>query len=131
MSSMTEEERKEYELLANHCIVTSIGFIHLEVVPLIDWLNANHFDYRNLISKNPLDIIEAITKSESKSVIIAQLNEMELTPDIQEGVLLTMIFTPAFLFFRMYITPGFAKSVAPTTAFIPNGACSTSGLSLI
>lgn len=51
MSSMTEEERKEYELLANHCIVTSIGFIHLEVAPFIDWLNAHHFDYRGLIKK--------------------------------------------------------------------------------
>ena len=51
MSSMTEEERKEYELLANHCIVTSMGFIHLEVVPLIDWLNANHFDYHILIER--------------------------------------------------------------------------------
>ena len=49
MSSMTEEERKEYELLANHCIVTSIGFIHFEAAPLIDWLNAHHFDYRGLI----------------------------------------------------------------------------------
>ena len=51
MSSMTEEERKKYELLANHCIVTSIGFIHLEVAPLTDWLNKNHFDYRGLIEK--------------------------------------------------------------------------------
>ena len=49
MSSMTEDERKEYELLANHCIVTSIGFIHLEAAPLIDWLNKNYFDYRDLI----------------------------------------------------------------------------------
>lgn len=51
MSSMTEEERKEYELLANHCIVTSIGFIHLETAPLTDWLNAHHFDYHGLIEK--------------------------------------------------------------------------------
>lgn len=51
MSSMTEEDRKEYELLANHCIVTSIGFIHLEATPLIDWLNARHFDFRNLIER--------------------------------------------------------------------------------
>ena len=51
MSSMTEEERKEYELLANHCIVTSIGFIHLEAAPLTDWLNAHYFDYRGLIEK--------------------------------------------------------------------------------
>jgi hypothetical protein len=49
MSSMTEEERKEYELLANHCIVTSIGFAHLEAQMLINWLNAHHFDYRGLI----------------------------------------------------------------------------------
>ena len=52
MSSMTDGERKEYELLANHCIVTSIGFIHLEAAPLTDWLNAYHFDYRGLIEKN-------------------------------------------------------------------------------
>lgn len=51
MSSMTEEERKEYESLANHCIVTSIGFIHLEAAPLIDWLNEHRFDYRGLIEK--------------------------------------------------------------------------------
>ena len=51
MSSMTEEERKEYELLANRCIVTSIGFIHLEATPLIDWLNAHHFDYHGLIER--------------------------------------------------------------------------------
>jgi hypothetical protein len=49
MSSMTEEEKKEYELLANHCIVTSIGFVHLEATLLIDWLNEHHFDYRGLI----------------------------------------------------------------------------------
>ena len=51
LSSMTEEERKEYELLANHCIVTSIGFIHLEAASLIDWLDMNKFDYRGLIPK--------------------------------------------------------------------------------
>lgn len=51
LSSMTEEERKEYELLANHCIVTSIGFIHLEAAPLVDWLNKNKFDYHGLIPK--------------------------------------------------------------------------------
>lgn len=51
LSSMTEDERKEYELLANHCIVTSIGFIHLEAAPLIDWLDMNKFDYRGLIPK--------------------------------------------------------------------------------
>lgn len=51
ISSMTEEEKKEYELLANHCIVTSIGFIHLEAAPFTDWLNSHHFDYRGLIER--------------------------------------------------------------------------------
>jgi hypothetical protein len=41
MSSMTEEERKEYwdiTSVSNHCAA-------------IDWLNAHHFDYRGLIPK--------------------------------------------------------------------------------
>lgn len=41
MSSMTEEERKEYwdiTSVSNHCAA-------------IDWLNARHFDYRGLIEK--------------------------------------------------------------------------------
>lgn len=50
-TALTNEEEKEYELLCNHCIVTSIGFIHLEAAPLIDWLNKHHFDYRGLIEK--------------------------------------------------------------------------------
>lgn len=43
MSSMTEEEHKEYEqwLPDGYCIDT------------IDWLNKNHFDYRGLI---PMDL---------------------------------------------------------------------------
>ena len=59
MSSMTEEEKKEYELLANHCIVTSIGFIHLETASLTDWLNAHHFDYRGLI---PMGLAIGVTE---------------------------------------------------------------------
>lgn len=49
MSSMTEEEIKEFSVLG-------VG-IHLFKGPLIpsydtlDWLNAHHFDYRGLISK--------------------------------------------------------------------------------
>jgi len=49
MSSMTEEEWKEFSVLA-------VG-THLFKGPLIpsydtlDWLNANHFDYRGLIEK--------------------------------------------------------------------------------
>jgi hypothetical protein len=41
MSSMTEQERKEYwdiTSVSNHCAA-------------IDWLNAHHFDYRGLIPK--------------------------------------------------------------------------------
>ena len=41
MSSMTEEEKKEYidtAQVSNHCNA-------------IDWLNAHHFDYRGLIPK--------------------------------------------------------------------------------
>lgn len=49
MSSMTDEEKKEFSMLA-------VG-IHLFKGPLIpsydtlDWLNAHHFDYRGLIEK--------------------------------------------------------------------------------
>ena len=43
MSSMTEEERKEYERFSN----CSIGFAPI----LMDWLNAHHFDYSGLIEK--------------------------------------------------------------------------------
>ena len=49
MSSMTEEEKEEYELLANRTIVTSVGFVHLEATELIEWLNKKMFDYRGLI----------------------------------------------------------------------------------
>lgn len=42
MSSMTEEERKEYE---TQC------FIDDDIVCHIDWLNAHHFDYRGIIDK--------------------------------------------------------------------------------
>jgi hypothetical protein len=51
MSSMTETEHKEYELLANRCVVSSVGFVHFEAQELIDWLNKHHFDYRGLIEK--------------------------------------------------------------------------------
>lgn len=67
MSSMTEEEKKEYKLLANHCIVTSIGFVHIEAQTLIDWLNAHHFDYRGLIKKGlALEAPEDMYKTDGK-----------------------------------------------------------------
>ena len=49
MSSMTKEEEKDYVLLSNHCIITSVGFVCIEAQILIDWLNEHHFDYRGLI----------------------------------------------------------------------------------
>jgi hypothetical protein len=52
MSSMTEEEEKEYNLLANRCMCTTVGFIHLEAEPLLDWLNKKMFDFRGLIDKD-------------------------------------------------------------------------------
>jgi len=49
MSSMTEEERKEYNEYLFHG--ASIGLMsNTETAyELIDWLNAHHFDYRGLI----------------------------------------------------------------------------------
>ena len=51
MSSMTEEEKKEYTLLANRTMVSSVGFIHFEANELIDWLNKKMFDFQGLIPK--------------------------------------------------------------------------------
>ena len=49
MSSMTEEERKEYNEYLFHG--ASIGLMSntATAYELIDWLNARHFDYRGLI----------------------------------------------------------------------------------
>ena len=61
MSSMTEEEIKEFSVLG-------VG-IHLFKGPLIpsydtlDWLNAHHFDYRGLIEKGlALEALEGMYK---------------------------------------------------------------------
>lgn len=54
MSSMTDEERKEYESLifTNYHHSTHTQYIEInEVDYYIDWLNSKHFDYRNLIEK--------------------------------------------------------------------------------
>lgn len=54
MSSMTEEEKKEYKAL---CIEETFTFGTWQKVKWydtwksIDWLNAHHFDYRGLIEK--------------------------------------------------------------------------------
>ena len=48
MSSMTEEEHKEYRILND--LITIDGALIIDVTQ-IDWLNAHHFDYRGLIEK--------------------------------------------------------------------------------
>ena len=53
MSSMTEEEHKELKKISNYYGFASFEYIH-DWAPnydVIDWLNAHHFDYRNLIDK--------------------------------------------------------------------------------
>lgn len=48
MSSMTEEENKEYKQFLEDIE----GYAYsIDCVPQIDWLNAHHFDYRGLIDK--------------------------------------------------------------------------------
>ena len=47
MSSMTEEEEEEYELL-----IDCSDYTYFKTSDkVIDWLNAHHFDYRGLIEK--------------------------------------------------------------------------------
>lgn len=48
MSSMTEEEKKEY----NHMYDVYVGYEGMySTINMFDWLNKNHFDYRGLIEK--------------------------------------------------------------------------------
>lgn len=46
MSSMTEEEKDEYNKLCD-----SYYDIHFNSIESIDWLNAHHFDFRGLIER--------------------------------------------------------------------------------
>ena len=48
MSSMTEEEQKEYDVF---CCEPYLGIDETTASNFIDWLNAHHFDYRDLIEK--------------------------------------------------------------------------------
>ena len=48
MSSMTEEQQKEYQYITERWMYDS----SYSIADSIDWLNKNHFDYRNLINKN-------------------------------------------------------------------------------
>lgn len=55
MSSMTVEEREEYQKFLFPCpdydgrVV--VGVYHRDLYKVYDWLNAHHFDYRGLIEK--------------------------------------------------------------------------------
>ena len=56
MSSMTEEEKKEYRKTQINkwvkCVDCTGGgyYEHRDTLKTFDWLNAHHFDYRGLIS---------------------------------------------------------------------------------
>ena len=52
MSSMTEEEEKEYHSLcySEWCSYKD-GWDYHNTISSIDWLNAHHFDYRGLIER--------------------------------------------------------------------------------
>ena len=64
LSSMTEEQKEELKSLGwnfdnfeihnvSECLGTYREYVaHSDCFALIDWLNKNHFDYRNLINKN-------------------------------------------------------------------------------
>ena len=55
MSSMTKEEREEYQKFLFPCSDYDgrvvVGVYHRDLYKVYDWLNAHHFDYRNLIEK--------------------------------------------------------------------------------
>ena len=51
MSSMTKEERKKFNSLCVIIYNEIKGKTILYTIEVIDWLNAHHFDYRNLIEK--------------------------------------------------------------------------------
>ena len=52
MSSMTEEEDKEYTNIDNRSYSCPKDYAHIPASDRIDWLNAHHFDYRGLIEQS-------------------------------------------------------------------------------
>ena len=48
LSSMTEEQKQEYQYITERWMYDS----SYSISDITDWLNKNHFDYRNLINKN-------------------------------------------------------------------------------
>lgn len=51
LSSMTAEERMEYDKLIVKCIYDTEAYFFDNYNRLNDWLNEHHFDYRGLIEK--------------------------------------------------------------------------------
>lgn len=51
MSSMTEDERREYDKLITKCIYDPEAYFFDNYDRLYDYLNAHHLDYRGLIEK--------------------------------------------------------------------------------
>lgn len=57
MSSMTEEEKNEYNRLCGYCLEQDAVDYNISILDraqlvfVIDWLNSHHFDYRGLIEK--------------------------------------------------------------------------------
>ena len=55
MSSMTEEEKKEYQSLCvihgDHDADDNVTYYYFDTIESFDWLNTHHFDYRGLIDK--------------------------------------------------------------------------------
>ena len=50
MSSMTEEELREFKTLEKQCeSLPTFAYISVSSCILFDWLNSHHFDYRGLI----------------------------------------------------------------------------------
>jgi hypothetical protein len=51
LSSMTEEQEEEYNSLCEVCTNDWGNDMYFNTIDSIDWLNKNHFDFRNLIPK--------------------------------------------------------------------------------
>ena len=51
LSSMTEEEKREYHEIDDCAYTCPEEYAHVPAVDRVDWLNAHHFDYRGLIEK--------------------------------------------------------------------------------
>ena len=61
LSSMTEEQKKEYQYITERWMYDS----SYSISDSIDWLNKNHFDYRGLIEKGlALEAPEEMYKTE-------------------------------------------------------------------